>query len=313
MSDLISIVTPCYNGEKYIERYFNSLINQTYKNYEIIFVDDGSTDCTKRIALKYKKIFEKNSINFNYIYQKNGGQAAALNNGLKYVNGNYLVWPDSDDYYENDALEKLLCFLKNNEDYSIVRCKANIRNENNLNKVIGYLEPHGKNKTKETLFEDCIMQNDFYFAPGCYMINMKYMKVVNPTFEIYYNTRGGQNWQMLLPILYNNKCGFVDECLYNYIVRDSSHSHSVKSFEDTLKRYDVHKDILDNTIKRINCENKEYYYDIIEKKYIRYKFELCLEMKNKVNLLKYKNQLRQLGLLTFRDRLRIIKKIYLGW
>lgn len=313
MKNLISIVTPCYNGEKYVNRYFNSLLNQTYKNFEIIFIDDGSTDNTKKIALKYKEIFENQNINFEYLYQKNSGQATALNTGLKYVNGEYLVWPDSDDYYENNALEKLLKFLLDNGDCSIVRCKANIRNENDINKVIGYLEPHEKNKWKKDLFEDCIMQNDFYFAPGCFMINMKYMLAVNPNLEIYHDTRGGQNWQMLLPVLYNNKCGFIDECLYNYIVRNDSHSHSVKSFEDTIKRYDIHKELLKNTIKSIPCPNKKYYYDIIEKKYMRYKFELCLEMRDKANLNRYKKELKEINMFKFRDKLRIIKKIYLGW
>lgn len=313
MKELISVLTPCFNGESYLDRYFNSLLNQTYKNFEIIFVDDGSTDKTKDIALKYKEKFEEINVNFIYLYQENKGQASAINNGLKYVKGNFLVWPDSDDYYEENALEKLINFLLDNQDFSIVRCKATIRPENNLKLITGYLEPKPKNKTKTDLFEDCIMQNDFYFAPGCFMINMKYMKKVNPDLEIYSNTRGGQNWQMLLPVLYNNKCGFLDEALYNYVVRDSSHSHSVKKFEDIEKRYDVHKDIIKNTIKNINCKNKKYYYDMIDKKYIRYKFELCLEMQNKENLKKYKKELKKINKFKFKDNLRIIKKVYLGW
>ena len=111
MDKLISIVTPCYNGEKYVKRYFDSLLRQTYKNFEIIFINDGSKDKTEEIALAYKKIFEKQNIKFIYIFQDNAGQAAAVNNGLKYVNGDYLAWPDSDDFYEENALETLLEFL----------------------------------------------------------------------------------------------------------------------------------------------------------------------------------------------------------
>ena len=83
MDKKVSIITPCFNGEKFISRYFDSILEQTYKNIEVIFINDGSTDTTEKIVEQYISTFNKHGIEFIYIYQENKGQAAALNNGLK--------------------------------------------------------------------------------------------------------------------------------------------------------------------------------------------------------------------------------------
>ena len=118
---LVSVVTPCYNGEPYLEEFFESLLNQTYENLEMIFVNDGSKDDTEKIALQYKKKFEEKSIPFRYIYQENHGQANAVNNGFKHVNGKYLIWPDSDDILEKDSIKLKVEFLERHKEYNIVR------------------------------------------------------------------------------------------------------------------------------------------------------------------------------------------------
>ena len=97
MKKLVSIITPCYNGEKYVDRFLTSVLNQTYNNIELIFVDDGSTDKTKDVVLSFKEQFEKRGYDLIYIYQKNAGQAAAINQGLKVFKGEFLMWIDSDD------------------------------------------------------------------------------------------------------------------------------------------------------------------------------------------------------------------------
>ena len=65
---LVSIITPCYNGEAFLKRYFESILNQTYPNLELIFINDGSTDRTEEIALSYRERLEKRGI--TYIYEK---------------------------------------------------------------------------------------------------------------------------------------------------------------------------------------------------------------------------------------------------
>ena len=96
-TEKVSIVTPCYNGEKYLERFLKSILNQSYGNIELIFINDGSTDQTEEIIKKYKEEFDLHNIELTYLFQENAGQAAALNNGLKYVQGDYLLCMDSDD------------------------------------------------------------------------------------------------------------------------------------------------------------------------------------------------------------------------
>ena len=240
-----------FNGEKFISRYFDSILEQTYKNIEVIFINDGSTDTTEKIVEQYIPMFNKYGIEFIYIYQENKGQAAALNNGLKKFSGDYLTWPDSDDILTKDSIEKKVFFLENNKQYGLVRSGAKVVLENNLHDIIGYLGKNNKNKFKEDLFLDYIIENDVWFAPGCFMIRADNFLEVNPMREIY-EGRGGQNWQMLLPLMYKYKCGYIDEELYIYVIRDNSHSHDIEGFEQEYKRCMEHEKILINCIKNID-------------------------------------------------------------
>lgn len=98
----ISVVMPVYNVEKYLEESINSVLNQTFKNFELICVNDGSTDNSPEILKKYSK-YE----NIKIINQKNSGSGAARNTGLKHSNGDYIYFMDSDDYIEPTTLEDL--------------------------------------------------------------------------------------------------------------------------------------------------------------------------------------------------------------
>ena len=115
--DLISIIVPVYNTEKYLEKCICSIISQTYKNIEIIIVNDGSTDNSKRICEKY----EKKDNRIKLINKENGGQGSAKNIGIDYATGNYIGFVDSDDYIDEDMYETLynLC-VKNDADISMV-------------------------------------------------------------------------------------------------------------------------------------------------------------------------------------------------
>lgn len=101
--DLISIIVPCYNVEKYIERCITSIKEQTINNFEVLLIDDGSTDDTKKVI--YKLI--ENDSRFKYYYKENGGLSDARNFGLKKIKGKYVCFVDSDDYVEKEYLEKL--------------------------------------------------------------------------------------------------------------------------------------------------------------------------------------------------------------
>lgn len=103
---LVSIIIPAYNAEKYIEEAIDSALNQTYKNIEVIVVNDGSTDNTQTICessnpTRRIKIIEKN----------NGGPASALNAGIRIAKGEWIKWLSADDILEPDAIEKLVAYL----------------------------------------------------------------------------------------------------------------------------------------------------------------------------------------------------------
>lgn len=100
---LVTIIVPIYNVEKYINACLDSLENQTLRGIEVILVNDGSTDMSREIALKY---VERNK-NFQLIDRKNGGLSAARNTGIKHAAGKYLYFLDSDDYLMDSAVEEL--------------------------------------------------------------------------------------------------------------------------------------------------------------------------------------------------------------
>lgn len=101
-SPLISIIIPMYNTSKYIKQTVESVLNQTYSNFEVIIVDDGSTDDGAEIV---KALMLKDS-RVKYFYQSNNGVSAARNNGIEHSNGEYLAFLDSDDLWLPNKLEK---------------------------------------------------------------------------------------------------------------------------------------------------------------------------------------------------------------
>ena len=108
MSPLFSVIIPLYNCEKYIAECIQSILCQKYNNYEVIIVDDGSTDSSGNIA----RSFAKNNSKINVISKENGGVASARNSGLKAAIGQYIVFLDSDDIMISNALENISSVLE---------------------------------------------------------------------------------------------------------------------------------------------------------------------------------------------------------
>lgn len=105
---LVSIIIPIYNFGKYIERCINSIINQNYRNIEIIIINDGSTDDTKLIIEKLKLADNRITV----INKKNEGVSIARNVGLEIAKGRYVMFVDGDDYLSPDAVEYMLHLIK---------------------------------------------------------------------------------------------------------------------------------------------------------------------------------------------------------
>lgn len=104
MEPLISVIVPVYNVEKYLDKCVESIVNQTYKNLEIILIDDGSPDNCPKICDAWA---EKDS-RIKAIHKKNGGVSFARNTGLEIITGEYVTFVDSDDWIENDYISTLL-------------------------------------------------------------------------------------------------------------------------------------------------------------------------------------------------------------
>lgn len=107
-NELVSIITPCYNGEKYISETIDSALKQTYTNFEMIIVDDGSKDGSSNIVKKYQ---QKDS-RIKFLQQANAGSAAARNNGIRHAKGRYIALLDADDVWKPNFLEEQINFMQ---------------------------------------------------------------------------------------------------------------------------------------------------------------------------------------------------------
>lgn len=107
MESLISVIIPVYNTESYIGVCLESLVKQTYTNFEVLMIDDGSTDNSGRICQEYTESDSR----FHYYRKENGGVSSARNLGIEYSRGDYLTFVDSDDWVEEDYLEVLYSAL----------------------------------------------------------------------------------------------------------------------------------------------------------------------------------------------------------
>ncbi|MDI6788821.1 MAG: glycosyltransferase, partial [Planctomycetota bacterium] len=123
---VVSVIIPTYNSDKYLAEAIESALDQTYKNLEIIVVDDGSTDNTRELVKQYES-------KIHYIYQENQERSAARNTGIKYSRGKYLQFLDADDIILPEKLELQVDFLENNLDYAVVY--SDIRSFNDFDRT----------------------------------------------------------------------------------------------------------------------------------------------------------------------------------
>lgn len=151
--DLISIIMPTYNCAKFIEETIKSIQAQTYNSWELIIVDDCSTDNTKEIVERYIK--SDTRIKYNCL-EKNSGAAVARTTAMNLANGEYMAFCDSDDIWTNNKLEKQLAFMKKNNYYFTCTAYEQIdENSNSLGKIIKPKEKCNYNR----LLLDCPVGN----------------------------------------------------------------------------------------------------------------------------------------------------------
>lgn len=219
-----SFIVPVYNTEKYLKKCLNSLVKQTFKDFEIIIVNDGSTDQSFKIINDFKQKYS----NIKLIEQKNQGLSIARNNGVKKILGEYLIFIDSDDYVELDLLKQI---DKNIGDADVLRFQVYEESENYKNKV----------KVEEKSFDMVdgktaikLITNYKYVEPAwCYVYKKEYYIKNKFSFKkgVYHEDFG------LIPyVIYKaDKVKSIDYTGYHYISRSGSIINCA-SYEKTIKK-----------------------------------------------------------------------------
>lgn len=277
----VSVITPCYNGGSFINRLLDSILRQDYPCIEMCVIDDGSTDDSAKIIKSYITRFSDKGYQLTYIYQQNSGQSVAINKGLQWMTGDYLVWPDSDDFYSADtAISELVQALEtSDEETSIVRCHCHLLDENTLKRV-GEFAVITQNDGKTDLFEDCLfVRNNFWFVPGNYMAKSAHLREVLPSLTIYTEKNAGQNWQLMLPLFYNRKCLTLKRYLYSVLVRAGSHSRGqYATYEQVIAKYEAYERTIINTLLAINmCQIKRKdYLKKIDREYKKIRLQVMI-------------------------------------
>lgn len=250
----ISIIVPVYNVEQYLERCIESILAQTFTDFELILVDDGSCDKSKDICNYY----EKKDFRVKVISKSQEGVSRARNVGIEYAKGEFILFSDSDDYVEADWCEKLLKSIKDNKsDLGICGYWVCI-NEIKNSKVF-------RNDTVESL----IQSNEFFELRKYHLLNCVWNKIFLNKIIKQYNIRFNENVEQgedtLFVLKYISKIrniSIINEPLYNYI-RYNSENLSNKY---NNKLYEIYSSIfqeLYNVSNSTHCEwkkYKEYYY-----------------------------------------------------
>lgn len=222
---LVSILTPMYNTEKYVHRLLDSVLAQDYPAIEMVVIDDGSTDGSRAVVESYVDRFAAKGYALRCFHQPNSGQSVAIKNGLPRVTGAYLAWPDSDDFYTTpDAISKMVRALESSApEFQLVRTQVRYVQDPSL-ELLRIEGLDAREEEDPSLFEDCLFAlGGFYYCAGSYLVRTAVLKDLTG-FDIYTEKNAGQNWQLLVPILYRYRCKTILEPLFTVVERDASHS-----------------------------------------------------------------------------------------
>lgn len=245
----VSIIIPVYNVEKYLDKCLKSVLNQTYKNIEIIVINDGSTDNSLKICKKYK---DKRIV---LIDKENGGVSSARNKGLQLASGKYITFVDSDYWLELDAIENMVSFIEK-ENADLVRfCyqTADVR-QNSVseaeNKYIG---------SEIARFTEKLISGEM---PGYLHILMVKREVIK---DIKFKTDLplAEDLIFVLELLKNvNSISMSNVITYNYLENLDSASRSIKHY-----RRNIHNELMLN----------KYINEIYDNKYERLSNARCMK------------------------------------
>ncbi len=231
MKDIVSVIIPCYNCEKYIRETINSVLNQTYKDIEIICVNDGSTDKSSDIIREYSNVVFIDKC-------ENEGVVKARNLAIEKASGKYILPLDADDTIEPEYIEKAVQVMETNTDVGFVYCKANLIGD----KVETWKLPEF---SEDIIFENCIFNAALFKKSDFDKVNgyKEYMK------------NGCKDWDLWLSFIENGLRPYrINEKLFNYrkIKKNKTRTtHAIKHLQE------IHYQLLKNHFS-LYLENKSF-------------------------------------------------------
>jgi alpha-1,3-rhamnosyltransferase len=250
---LVSIIVPSYNHARYVTQCIDSIMQQTYKNFELIVIDDGSKDNSKDLQAKYK---------FTLIFQENHGVAFTLNRGIKeFAKGKYLTFCASDDYWTLDKLQKQVEFMENNQFYPMCYGKTYyvseeseiIHNYTCLNDTLrgGWLfdellmfklHPPVNYLFNRRIFDEIGFYDEKFFAEDYYMnlkISTKYPIGFVADFLSFYRLTDQQGKAIRIDKLSNSHLQTIDLYKTHKLYNDAKSTVYLREFEQIC----VYKDL----------------------------------------------------------------------
>ena len=240
----ISVIMPVYNVEKYLKKCIESVLSQTYKNFEIILVDDGSPDNCGKICDECAQKDERIKV----IHKENGGVSSARNAGLKIATGDYIIFIDSDDYINENMFAHMIKNAKGNNS-DIVVCNFNIEKDGYIKKcsekiIKQFCETKDLtyifNRSRFSEFDDEFSISHTF---SCFLWRMMFSKKLISEIEFNEKLKVMEDVEFFVRVLKkdeNIKISHLDEYLYFYQIRQNSAMR-------------VKKEILDNHLELLLC------------------------------------------------------------
>lgn len=290
----VSIIIPIYNTEKYLRKCIDSIINQTYKNLEIILINDGSTDNSKKICDEYKNKDDRIKV----INKENSGISATRNMGLDAATGNWMIFVDSDDWVKDDMVEKLLNIAKK-ENAEIVQCNSYYAYEKEEIKRAAIIPNYQKRTDIENIKLDIIspkydeVENNTYTSAIRAVHGKLYKSEILKNKKFLEDIFIFEDGIFLLNVLDNvKKYILVNEYLYYYRISENSISKKfsdnyLEQIDKIMKNINLHIEKQKNKIKYESV----YYamcFEMISSSMTRYFFNKNNKNKHNMKLLKDK-------------------------
>lgn len=265
----VSVIIPCYNGEKYIDRSIGSVWDQDWAKIELIVVNDGSTDESETKILRWQERFLEKGWKFEYVHHREScGVGAAVDKALKYVTGEYLTLLDADDLFLQGSVARRAEFLDSHPDHVGVRTNGWMTKEDSRKLFI----IDQKEKDITDLFSALIFGQTNNWS-GTYMVRTDVLFGFYENRSIY-PSKFGQHMQILLPVSYGRMFGYIDEPLMVYVIHNNSHSQAdsdENQFQKEENNQQGYRDIYIHVMDRVLKDPMEHkkYRDAFDASYYR--------------------------------------------